>query len=94
VYVVSRGEQAEPLALQLARQLRQAGHAVDLDLTGAAFGKQFKRADRAGARWAVVIGDSEAEAGVVLLKDLRGASGEASEPEQRLSREELLRRFA
>ena len=94
LYVVSRGEQAEPLALQLARQLRQAGHAVDLDLTGAAFGKQFKRADRAGARWAVVIGDSEAEAGVVLLKDLRGASGEASEPEQRLSREELLRRFA
>jgi histidyl-tRNA synthetase len=94
LYVVSRGEQAEPLALQLARQLRQAGHAVDLDLTGAAFGKQFKRADRTGARWAVVIGDSEAEAGVVLLKDLRGASGEASEPEQRLSREELLRRFA
>ena len=94
VYVVSRGEQAEPLALQLARQLRQAGHAVDLDLTGAAFGKQFKRADRAGARWAVVIGDSEAEAGVVLLKDLRGASGEASEPEQRLSPEELLQRFA
>ena len=93
-YVVSRGEQAEPLALQLARQLRQAGHAVDLDLTGAAFGKQFKRADRTGARWAVVIGNSEAEAGVVLLKDLRGASGEASEPEKRLSREELLRRFA
>jgi histidyl-tRNA synthetase len=94
LYVVSRGEQAEPLALQLARQLRLAGHAVELDLTGAAFGKQFKRADRAGARWAVVIGDSEAEAGVVLLKDLRGASGEAPEPEQRLSREELLRRFA
>ena len=94
VYVVSRGDQAEPLALQLARQLRQAGHAVDLDLTGAAFGKQFKRADRTGARWAVVIGDSEAEAGVVLLKDLRGAAGEASEPEQRLSPEELLQRFA
>ncbi len=94
VYVVSRGEQAEPLALQLARQLRQAGHAVDLDLTGAAFGKQFKRADRTGARWAVVIGDSEAEAGVVSLKDLRGAAGEASEPEQRISPEELLQRFA
>nr|WP_254896461.1 histidine--tRNA ligase [Synechococcus sp. HK05] len=94
IYVVSRGERAEPLALQLARQLRQAGHAVELDLTGAAFGKQFKRADRAGARWAVVIGDSEAEAGVVVLKDLRGAAGEAPDPEQRLSREELLRRFA
>ncbi len=94
VYVVSRGEQAEPMALQIARQLRQAGHAVDLDLTGAAFGKQFKRADRAGARWAVVIGDSEAEAGAVVLKDLREAGAEGSEQEQRLSREELLRRFA
>jgi hypothetical protein len=42
----------------------------------------------------VVVGDSEAEAGVVVLKDLRGAGQEGPEPEQRLSREELLRRFA
>jgi len=94
LYVVSRGEKAEPMALLVARQLRQAGRAVDLDLTAAAFGKQFKRADRAGARWAVVIGDSEAEAGVVLLKDLRAAGHEAADPEQRLSVEELLQRFA
>ena len=94
LYVVSRGEKAEPMALLVARQLRQAGRAVDLDLTAAAFGKQFKRADRAGARWAVVIGDSEAEAGVVLLKDLRAAGHEATDPEQRLSLEELLQRFA
>ncbi|MBW0166553.1 MAG: histidine--tRNA ligase [Vulcanococcus sp.] len=93
-YVVSRGERAEPMALQLARQLRLAGRAVDLDLTGAAFGKQFKRADRAGARWAVVIGDSEAEEGAVVLKDLRAAGDEAADPEQRLSVKELLQRFA
>jgi histidyl-tRNA synthetase len=94
LYVVSRGEKAEPIALQLARQLRLAGRAVDLDLTGAAFGKQFKRADRAGARWAVVIGDSEAEAGIVVLKDLRAVGDEASDPEQRLRVEEFLQRFA
>ena len=94
LYVVSRGEKAEPMALQLARQLRLAGRAVDLDLTGAAFGKQFKRADRAGARWAVVIGDSEAEAGIVVLKDLRAVGDEASDPEQRLRVEEFLQRFA
>jgi len=41
-----------------------------------------------------VIGDSEAEAGVVLLKDLRAAGHEAADPEQRLSVEELLQRFA
>ena len=93
-YVVSRGERAEPMALQLARQLRLAGRAVDLDLTGAAFGKQFKRADRAGARWAVVIGDSEAEQESVVLKDLRAVGDEASDPEQRLSVKEFLQRFA
>jgi histidyl-tRNA synthetase len=72
LYVVSRGEAAEPWALALTRRWRAAGLAVELDQSGAAFGKQFKRADRSGARWAAVIGDSEAAEGVVLLKDLRG----------------------
>lgn len=94
LYVVSRGERAEPLALQLARQLRLAGRQVDLDLSRSAFGKQFKRADRTGARWALVIGDSEAEAGVVILKDLRPAGGAPTDQEERLSLEELRRRFA
>ena len=54
IYVVSRGDRGELLALQVARQLRQVGYTIELDLTGAAFGKQFKRADRSGARWASV----------------------------------------
>jgi histidyl-tRNA synthetase len=94
LYIVSRGERAEPLALQLARQLRLAGRHVDLDLSRSAFGKQFKRADRTGARWALVIGDSEAEAGVAILKDLRPAGGAPTDQEERLSLEELRRRFA
>ena len=81
----SRGEQAEPQALLLARQLRGAGIAVELDGSSAAFGKQFKRADRSGARWAVVLGDEEAVAGQLRLKPLRG-EGE----EQQLSWEEAL----
>ena len=48
--------------------------------SGAAFGKQFKRADRSGALWAAVIGDNEAEQGVVRLKDLRGEQSERSLP--------------
>ena len=94
LYVVSRGERAEPLALQLARQLRLAGRHVELDLSRSAFGKQFKRADRTGARWALVIGDSEAEAGVAILKDLRPAGGAPTDQEERLSLAELRRRFA
>jgi histidyl-tRNA synthetase len=78
LYLVSRGEAAESAALVLARSLRLAGVRVERDPSGAAFGKQFKRADRSGAPWAAVIGDAEVERGVVRLKPLR-AEGEELE---------------
>ncbi len=71
LYVVNRGEAAEAAALVLARGLRQRGLAVELDASGSAFGKQFKRADRSGAAWAAVLGDGELADGVVRLKPLR-----------------------
>ena len=71
VYLVNRGELAVSAALGLARTLRQAGLAVELDDSGAAFSKQFKRADRSGAPWALVIGDQEAQQFCVRLKSLR-----------------------
>ena len=73
-YVVSRGAIAEAQALQLAQKLRQAGLAVELDLSGSAFSKQFKRADRSGAIACLVLGDAEAETKTVNLKWLK--SGE------------------
>jgi histidyl-tRNA synthetase len=85
LYVVSRGEAAERLALVLSRQARQAGLVVERDASGAAFGKQFKRADRSGAAWAAVVGDREAAEAVALLKDLRGEA-----PERRLPLAELV----
>ena len=93
LYVVSRGAGAEAQALQLARQLRLAGRGVELDQSGSAFGKQFKRADRSGAAWAVVIGEGELEQGVVLLKALRSDAA-GGQPEQRLTPAALLERFA
>ena len=56
--------------------LFRSGLAVELDLSGAGFGKQLKRADRSGARWAVLLGDREAAAGMAQLKDLQGDGGE------------------
>ncbi len=73
-YMVSRGERAEARALVLAQKLRTAGFIVELDLSGSAFGKQFKRADRSGAAACLVIGETEAEARTVNLKWL--TSGE------------------
>ena len=87
LYVVSRGEAAATAALALARLCRQAGLAVERDASGSAFAKQFKRADRSGARWAAVIGEQEASEGLVGLQDLR-----ASEPagDRRLGPVELV----
>ena len=40
------------------------------------FKSQFKRADKSGAQYALVIGDEEAEQGNVVLKPLRDDSGQ------------------
>lgn len=74
LYMVSRGDKAEAQALVLAQKLRTAGFIVELDLSGSAFGKQFKRADRSGAVACLVLGDAEAENQTVNLKWL--VSGE------------------
>ena len=67
-YLVSRGKKAEPQGLILAQKLRHQGFSVELDLSGSAFAKQFKRADRSGAKICLVLGEAEAEAGTVNLK--------------------------
>jgi len=76
-YVVSRGEVAEAQALQLAQKLRQAAFVVELDLSGSAFGKQFKRADRSSAVACLVLGDAEAESKTVNLKWLKSGEQKA-----------------
>ena len=76
-YLVSRAFALElrdvwlRMALALARSCRAAGLTVELDLSSAAFGIPFKRADRRSARWAAVIGEAEAAEGMVVLRELR-----------------------
>lgn len=79
-YIVSRGEKAESQALTLAQSLRRSGFITELDLSGSAFGKQFKRADRSDAVACLILGDTEAETKTVQLKWLR--SGEQTAIEQ------------
>ncbi|MEO0457312.1 MAG: histidine--tRNA ligase [Cyanobacteria bacterium P01_A01_bin.114] len=79
-YIVSRGEKAEPAATVLAQKLRHGGASAEIDLSGSAFGKQFKRADRSGAPACLIVGDAEAENKTVQLKWL--GSGDQSELSQ------------
>lgn len=83
-YIVSKGEKAESKALMLAQKLRHEGLTVELDLSGSAFGKQFKRADRSGAIACLVLGNTEAETQTVQLKWL------ASKEQKVLTQKELI----
>lgn len=67
-YVISRGDQAEAKSLQIAQSLRRAGASAELDLSGAKFDKQLKRAVTAAAKAAVIIGDNEIATGNLQLK--------------------------
>lgn len=80
IYLISRGKKAELQSVTLANELRKNGFSVEVDLSGSAFGKQFKRADRSGAVLGLILGEAEAEAEKVQLKWL--ASGEQTEMNQ------------
>jgi histidyl-tRNA synthetase len=73
VYLVLVGEPAAVLGFKVAERLREAWPLLRLqtNLGGGNFKAQFKRADKSGAQFALVLGDEEAARGVVALKDLR-----------------------
>jgi len=71
VYLVRQGERAERYAETLAERLRDAGLSVTLHCGGGSFKSQMKKADASGARYAVIIGDDEAQAGELSVKPLR-----------------------
>jgi histidyl-tRNA synthetase len=60
-----------PDCLVIAQALRDAGIAAEIALEGGKLGKQLKYADRAGIRFAVVMGEDELARGAVAVKDLR-----------------------
>lgn len=72
VYLVHQGELADAMASVLAEQLRDAGLRVALHSGGGSFKSQMKKADSSSARFALIIGDDEAQAGQATLKPLRG----------------------
>ena len=60
VYIVNKGIHAEILAMELSRKLRNYDLIIELDLSGASFSKQFKKANRLKSKSIIVIGDDEA----------------------------------
>jgi len=82
VYVVVSGELATKQGVVLTERLRDAlpHRRIELNLGGGNFKTQFRRADRSGARLALIIGDDELGRGMVALKPLREESGQSECP--------------
>ena len=91
VYLVLMGEAASREGLVLAEQIRTALPDIEVitHCGGGGMKAQFKRADRSGARYALVLGDTELEAGNVMLKPLRADEGQSA-----VAREELINTLA
>jgi histidyl-tRNA synthetase len=82
VYLVLVGERTEIAGFKLAERLRDDWPALRLqiNLGGGSFKTQFKRADKSGADYAIVLGDDEVARGVVALKALRQESAQEECP--------------
>ena len=82
IYLVLAGEQAEIPGFKVAEQLRDAWPelAVQINLGGGSFKTQFKRADKSGAEFALVLGDDEVARGVVAVKALAARAGAGGMP--------------
>jgi histidyl-tRNA synthetase len=79
VYLVMRGENSIARAQQLAEMIRD--HMPRLGLVvhagGGSFKSQMRKADKSGARIALILGETEIEAGTVAVKFLREEKAQA-----------------
>lgn len=71
VYLVASGETVTAHAWRVAEHLRDHGVSVLMHHGGGSFKSQMKKADASGARYAVIIGDDEAQAQEASVKALR-----------------------
>ena len=87
VYVVAVGDDAVATALASAEALRDAMPGIRLvqNVGGGSFKSQMKKADKSGARVALIWGEDEVAAGRVTMKTLRGQSEQHSLPVEELT---------
>jgi len=80
IYIINQGLIAESLAMDLSRILSNYDLLVELDLSGASFSKQFKKANKLKSKSIIVIGDDEAVNGEFTIR-LFDQSGNGNEEE-------------
>ena len=81
-YVVYQGDGTLDYAFALSEELRSQGFRILMHAGGGGFKSQMKRADSSGARYALIIGEDELNAGEASVKPLR-----ADQPQTRVKRD-------
>ena len=77
IYIAALGEKAMVKGLEITERLRRDGKYAECDVVGRSLKAQMKYANKKGAKYTLIIGDSEVEAGVAQLRDME--SGEQTE---------------
>jgi histidyl-tRNA synthetase len=68
LFIIPLGDEAKSIALSLAQKLRSESIRTEIAFGDRALKGAMKAADKSGARYVIVVGDSELAAGIVELK--------------------------
>ena len=74
LFIIPLGELAKEQALIIASQLRMQGKTVEIAYGDRALKGAMKGADKSGARYVIVLGDSEITSATVELKEMKNGS--------------------
>ncbi|MGL4971637.1 MAG: histidine--tRNA ligase, partial [Culicoidibacterales bacterium] len=74
VYFMGLGQEARIASARLIHQLRQNGVSVETDYQGRGMKAMFKAANRAAAKFAVILGEEELAQGICQVKNLQAAT--------------------
>ena len=74
LYVAALGERAVIKALSIVERLRAEGKYAECDIVGRSLKAQMKYANKIGAQYTLIIGDSEIDAGRAQLKNMGDSS--------------------
>lgn len=67
--IIGLDKESKIEAFKLAKFLRENGKTVEMDYVNTSLKSQFKLADRCGARFIVIIGETERNSGIFTVKD-------------------------
>jgi len=71
LFIIPLGDAAKEMAMKIAGELRSAGKSVEVAFGDRALKGAMKGADKSGARYVIVLGDSEISSATVELKEMK-----------------------